>query len=396
MKRTWLLLPAIALIAAPASAAPKAITPGVGSIYSAPIGSEAMAISGKNSIFIRNVNNQSADIEVLALDQGQNPVWSKLIDSGVDEIGMAISLDPMGNIWISGASAQPRASETSTPTTGIDNPDNVSIEDVAQLRPDMKNIGLWKVSASGELLATYQLAVPAIPVINSLSLTNSGLSLVGTIDAKSFLLTATTSGAFGKVTYIGSTKSELIQVIRNSDGSSIIYGSSAETIAGKKTAGIRDGVVIKVSKTGAITSVLRSSANKSSRSWISGDASYLTTGPVIAGKIVETAITKFTSKLLPVWTLRLPSTGASQILSANGNSYLAVTSRGAIPGVTQWKPTKPSLILLTFDSKGLLKAATALPGLVKPIALQYSTTRGVIGLAAASDGSISIFTLVSR
>jgi hypothetical protein len=44
----------------------------------------------------------------------------------------------------------------------------------------------------------------------------------------------------------------------------------------------------------------------------------------------------------------------------------------------------------------VIKAATALPGLVKPLSLHFSATRGVTGLAAASDGTVSIFTLVSR
>ena len=396
MKRLWFFLLPITLIATPALAAPKAITPGLGSIYSAPINTEAMAISGKNSIFLRNTNNLTADIELVALDQGQNEVWKSLIDSGVDEVAMAISLDPLGNIWVSGASAAPQVTESTTSTVGIDNPDSVSLENLAGLRPDMTNIGLWKVSPSGELLATYQLALSAIPEINSISVTHSGLSIVGAIDYKPFILTATTSGVFGKVVYLGTSKSELNTVVRNSDGSSTIYGSSAETIAGKKVAGIRDGLLLKISKTGAISSILRSSVSKGLRSWVSGDATFLTSGPVITGKNIETAITKFSSKFAPIWTLRLPSTGASQILSANGNSYLAFTSRSAIAGITQWKPTKPALIILTFDSKGVIKAATALPGLVKPLSLHYSATRGVTGLAAASDGTVSIFTLVSR
>jgi len=396
MRRVLLLLLPLTLIAVPATAAPKTIKVGLGSIYSAPIGSESMVISNKNSVFFRNVNNLSSDIEVVALDQGQSQVWSALIDSGVDEIAMAISLDPLGNIWLSGASALQRQDESSTSTIGIDNPDNVSIDDVSELRPDMSNIGLWKISPAGELLATYQLEVPSIPIINSISVTHSSLSIVGAIDLKPFLLTSSTSGVFGKVAYLGTAKSELNTVVRNPDASSTIYGSSSETIAGKKVAGLRDGLLIKVSKTGSITSVLRSSAAGGSRSWLSGDSSFLTSGPVIVGNKIETAITKFTSKLLPVWTLRLPGSGASQTLSANGNSYLAFTSRGAIPGITGWKPTKPSLIVLTFDNKGAIKAATALPGLVKPLALQYSSTRGVIGLASASDGTVSIFTLVSR
>ncbi len=396
MRRVLLLLLPLTLIAVPATAAPKIIKVGLGSIYSAPIGSESMVISNKNSVFFRNLNNLSSDIEVVALDQGQNQVWSALIDSGVDEIAMAISLDPLGNIWLSGASALQRQGESSTSTTGIDNPDNVSLDDVSELRPDMSNIGLWKISPAGELLATYQLEVPSIPIISSISVTHSSLSIVGAIDLKPFLLTSSTSGVFGKVAYLGTAKSELNIVVRNPDASSTIYGSSSETIAGKKVAGLRDGLLMKVSKTGSITSVLRSSATSGLRSWLSGDSSFLTSGPVIVGNKIETAITKFTSKLLPVWTLRLPGSGASQTLSANGNSYLAFTSRGAIPGVTGWKPTKPSLIVLTFDSKGAIKAATALPGLVKPLTLQYSSTRGVIGLASASDGTVSIFTLVSR
>ena len=396
MKRALLLILPLFLIVTPSVAAPKLISTGLGSIFSPPAGSEALALSGKNSIFFRNIENATSDIEIIALDQGQNQVWSTVIDSGLDEIATAISSDPMGNIWLSGATAIPAVADTSTSTVGIDNPDNVSLDGVAQLRPDMTNIGLWKVSPSGEVLNTYQLAVPSIPVINSISVTHSALTMIGRIDSKPFLLSSSASGVFGKITYIGSAKSELNIVVRSADGSATVYGSSAETIAGKKVAGLRDGVVIKVSKTGAITSLLRSSANKGSRSWVSGDSTFLTSGPVIVGKTIETAMTKFTSKLVPVWTLRLPSSGASQSLSANGNSYLAFTSRGVIPGIAQWKPTKPSLLVLTVDSKGVIKAATALPGLVKPLALQYSTTRGVVGLASASDGTVSIFTLVSR
>jgi hypothetical protein len=396
MKRALLVLLPLALIATPAVGAPKTISVGLGSIFTAPIGSEAMVLSGKNSIFFRNLSNKNSDIEVTALDQGQNRVWSTLIDSGVDEIAMAISLDPLGNIWLSGASAILKEVESTTPTIGIDNPDNVLLEDMSELRPDMSHVGLWKVSQAGELLATYQLEVPSIPVINSISVTNSALSIVGNIALKPFLLTSSTSGAFGKVTYLGTDKSELNTVIRNPDGSSILYGSSAETLAGKKVAGLRDGVLIKVSKTGVISSLIRSSANNASRSWVSADATYLASGPVIVGKSIETAVTKFNSKFAPVWTLRLASSGASQTVSANGNSYLAFTSRGAISGIPKWKPSKPSLIVLTIDSKGAVKAATALPGLVKPLALGYSANRGVIGLASANDGTVSIFTLVSR
>jgi hypothetical protein len=114
------------------------------------------------------------------------------------------------------------------------------------------------------------------------------------------------------------------------------------------------------------------------------------------GKKTEVAITKFTNNFQPSWTARYPGTGSSIAVSGGSNSYLAFTTRSAIPGINLWKPTTPSLILLTFDGKGVVKAAHAFPGLVTPINLQISRERGVIGLASSSDGAISIFTLVSR
>lgn len=379
-----------------ATAAPKAVKVQLGSIYSAPIGAEGILLSGKNILYYQNIGTSNSDIQITAFDLTNTQVWQRTIASTVDEVVTAATLDPLGNIWLAGSAALAPISESTTPLAGIDNPDSVIIDPAPKLRPDMNQIAFWKISSSGELLGTYLSPQKSLPMVTAISATNSGVSAIGSIDSKPFLLTTTTSGAFGKILYIGSGKSELNSVARASDGSNSIFGSSAETIGGKKVAGIRDGVLIKVSKSGAITSVVRSSAQRASRSWISGDSSNLLSGPVITGKVTETAITKFNSLFAPSWTLRVPSSGPSATLTANGNSYLAFTSRTQIAGVASWKPASPSLLVLTFDSKGVLKAATALPGLVTPISLQYSVARGVTGLAASSDGSVSIFTLVSR
>lgn len=397
MKKVFSLLTAASLLVAPtALAAPQAVKVQLGSIYSAPSGSEGALLSGKNMLFYKNVNDGNSDIHLTAFDMSNTEVWQRIIDSGVDEVATAATIDPLGNIWLAGSAALPAIPESVTSIAGIDNPDSVSIDSASKLRSDMNQLALWKISNTGELLATYLAPQKSLPIITAISATNSGISIIGSIESRPFLLSATTSGTFGKILYIGSAKSELTVVSRGSDGSSSIFGSSAETIAGKKVAGIRDGLLIKVSKTGTITSVVRSSAQRASRSWISGDALNLLSGPVVTGKVVESAITKFNSTFAPMWTLRVPSTGASATLSANGNSYLALTSRSQITGVSNWKPTSPSLLVLTFDGKGSLKAATALPGLVTPISLHYSSARGVTGLASASDGSVSIFTLVSR
>ena len=396
MKR-FLILFALTLVVAPqAIAAPKSVVVQLGSIYNAPTNTEGMLLSGKNSIFFANINSKSSDIQLTALDAGGNQLWQRTIDSGLDEIATAGTIDPQGNIWLSGAASLSAAPESATSVAGIDNPDQVNIDAAAELRTDMNQLALWKLSSTGDLLGTYLAAQKSVPVVSAISATNSGISIVGAINATPFLITATTSGAFGKLLMIGTAKSEFNAVARNSDGSTSIYGSSAEKLSGKNLAGIRDGILIKVAKTGAITTLVRSSAQRASRSWISGDSSFLVSGPVITGKVTETAVTKFTSTFTPTWTLRLPSAGSSVTLTANGNSYLAFTSRSLIAGISNWKPAQPSLLVITFDSKGAIKAVTALPGLVKPLSLHYSVARGVVGLAASSEGTVSIFTLVSR
>jgi hypothetical protein len=381
MKRAIIALALSLSIIPSAEAAPKSIALQLGSIYSAAANTELFLLSGKNSIFISNPSSKSADVQLTAVDASGVQVWQRTIDSGFDEAAMAVTSDPLGNIWIAGSAALALALETPTSLIGIDNPDQVNVDGAMQLRSDMNQLALWKVSVTGELLATYLSPQKIVPVVTALSATNSGVSIIGSLDGKPYLATVTTTGIFGKLLTIGTSKSELNAVVRNSDGSTSIFGSSAETLAGKKVAGVRDGVLAKVSKTGSITSLVRSSALKASRSWISGDSANLVSGPVVTGKVIESAITKFSASFSPTWTLRLPSTGASTTLSANGNTYLAFTSRGAISGITGWKPTAPALLVLTFDSKGAIKAATALPGLISPLSLQYSPARGVVGLA---------------
>ena len=395
MKRLFATLAVTALTISPAAAAPKAIPLQLGSIFTAPVGSEGFTVSGKSAIYLQNANNKSADVVVTATDLSGQQSWQRVIDGGFDEVGSAITADPLGNIWIAGASAIAAPSETPTSVAGIDNPDGVAIDAPAKLRPDMNQLTLWKVSPAGELIGTYISAQKSVPIVNAMSANNSGVAIVGNIAGTPFLVNVV-AGVFGKVVTIGTAKTELNAVARNSDGTTTIFGSSAESLVGKKLAGIRDGILMKVSKTGAVTSLVRSSANKASRSWVSGDAGNFVSGPVITGKVIETAVTKFTPAFAPTWTMRLPSKGPSATLTANGNFYLAVTSKSTVTGIAGWKPTTPSLLVITFDSKGVMKAATALPGLVTPISLAYSPIRGVTGMASSADGTVSIFTLVSR
>jgi hypothetical protein len=204
------------------------------------------------------------------------------------------------------------------------------------------------------------------------------------------------TGIFGKVIQIGTSKTTLNAVVRNSDGSTNIFGSSSETLAKKKVAGVRDGILMKVSKAGVITSVVRSSAVKADRSWLSADNSLLLSGYVKTGKVIETAITKFSSTFVPSWTIRIPSNGASTAISNGSATYAALGSKVEIKNIVGWKPVGTQLLLVTFDSKGQIFNAYGSTDLSYPISITYSKELGVVGLAKSSDGLTSIFHLASR
>jgi ABC-type cobalamin transport system permease subunit len=87
-------------------------------------------------------------------------------------------------------------------------------------------------------------------------------------------------------------------------------------------------------------------------------------GDVKAGGKNESAFTKFNSSFAPTWTLRLPSQAsqASQgaqlaATGANGGHYALFNSTSSIPGVTGWKPTSATPIVIRFDSKGAISQA---------------------------------------
>jgi len=352
---------------------------------------EGLIAIGKTLITYSNTSGANSNIVVTGLDATGVQIWQKTIDSGADEIGLAASSDTTGNLWIAGASAPVVASDTRTVQTPTDNPDGVVIEPNSPFRSDMNQITLWKISVLGELLATYSVAQSAPALINGISANASGVSIVGQLGDKPFLISASPLGIFGKLMTIGTAKSSINSVIRNSDGSINLFGSSAETLGGKKLVGIRDGVLIKVSKAGSITTVVRSSAPKGDRSWVNADNSLALTGYVKTGIVVESAFTKFTSAFAPTWTIRFPSRGTSAVLSTTGTTYAAIGSNSPLAGVSGWKPTIPQLLLLALNNKGVMTAAYSAPELADPVSLTYSKEIGLYGLAKASDGSVSIF-----
>ena len=347
---TALLLTSQQVEAAPKSIAASEIT------KVAPIAEhEGVAISNQGITIFSNAEKK---VLVTSLDFLGADKWKLVIEGASDQIAMAATSDKEGNTWLAGLTSEVNVYETQNATSNPVNVDEVVVEQVPALRSELNCVTLWKISSVGALIATYSESATAPLLIKAISYSSSGISIIGDRGAGTVLINSTLSGKFSTAKVIGTSKSSLTSIVRNNDGSAQIYGASSETLASKKLAGVRDGILAKVNKVGVLTTVVRSSANRATRSWQSATSSYFLVGDVkISGKN-ESAFTKFNSSFAPTWTLRLPSQGAQlAAVAANGNHYALFNSTSSIPGVTGWKPSTATPIVIRFDSKGAITQA---------------------------------------
>jgi hypothetical protein len=360
---------------------------------------ELLIASGSSIIFISNIDTPTARISISALNASGSVIWQKKIESQQDEIASAVTSDREGNIWLAGFASLERTIETATATatetstTTAENPDAVVAEDYPDMREDLRVLKTWKISPLGEVIAQYTKELSEPGLINGISVNASGISIVGQFSGRPFLMTANQSGVFSKMYFVGTSKTVINTVVRNSDSSSNLFGASSEKLGGKNLAGKRDGILMKVGKTGSITSVVRSSIAKGDRAWLSSDSNLLLSGYVKSGKVVESAITKFNIAFVPTWTIRIPSNGESIALSTSKNSYVALSSNSTVKSLIGWKPSKSQLLLLTFNTKGLITAASGISDLSSPFALSYSQELGIVGLAKTADQGVAVFKL---
>jgi hypothetical protein len=343
---------------------------------------EAMVVTSKYILTYANIAGQSADIKVRAIDFAGTEIWSKTIDSGWDELATAITVDAQGSIWIAGNIASAPSAETTTAATGALNPDSIAIESTTALRPDMKNIALWQLSSTGDLLSQTNSTTLQPAIVDAISANTTGISVLLSRDAGQTLMSIK-GGAFGKELALGTAKSKFKTVLRGSDGSTYLFGSSSETLGGKKLVGKVDGILMKVSKTGTIASVVRSSAPKAIRDWQSATASLFLTGVVKSGATTETAVTKFISTFAPTWTVRFASTGFSLAApGASGSVFAIFEPTSLLKGVSGFKVVKGQSVALQFDSKGAISGAFTSALLNAPISTGYSSDGGLVVLTS--------------
>ena len=349
-------------------------------------------VSGKSIIIF---GTKSSKAYARAIDRTGKELWNLTLDQSAASVATSAAVDSAGDIWIAGATplalgVNPPAS-TATPV----NPDNAVIPPSVFIG-DLQAVTIWKVSAAGALLFTNTLPTSSVLFPTAITVDKNGASVVGIIANEKgnagFLANVDATGAFSKLLQIGAVSTTADAVARHGDGSFTIAGSSAETLAGKKVAGITDGILVKVSKALKITSVVRSSVAKGKRIWNSASNSLLLAGEVVAGGKTESAITKFSLAYAPSWSYRFASTGPTLSASATQAFFI---STGAVAQLN-WNPKTPTPLLLTFDSKGLITAADSGPiGQKEVLGLLISKEFGVLALTSSTE-SVSIFTLLPR
>ena len=384
--KKYLVLVVIASVAMTgvAQGAPKSVSVKPLKVFSQSSSAETIVANSKAIFTYENMMGVSADIKVRAFDFAGTEIWSKTVDSGLDELATAMAIDSQGTLWLVGNIAIAPQPESATAATGALNPDGIEVENIPPLRADMKNISVWQISATGEVIG--QSSIATVALIDAISVSSSGLSILASRDNEPFLITLL-EGKFSKELKIGSAKTKISAITRSGDGTTYLFGSSSETLGGKNLVGRVDGILIKIAKTGSIASVVRSSAPKALRDWQSTTSSLFVTGSVKSGTTVESAITKFNSSFVPTWTTRISSTGRTLASSgASGSFYAILEPTLAIKGVNGFKAVKGQSAVLQFDSKGLLISAFTSAELTSAIAAAYSNTAGLFLLTV--DGKI--------
>ena len=396
MKRFVAIVVLALLVIAPVSqAAPKKITVKPLQLLTTigtPDEVSGAVVSGKSIIVF---GTKALKAYARAIDKSGKELWNLSLDQSAASIATAAAVDSAGDIWIAGATPLALGLNPPAPTATPVNPDNAAIPPSVFIS-DLQAVTMWKVSAAGVLMSTNTLPTSSVLFPTAIAVDKNGASVVGIIANNKgnagFLTNTDLAGAFSKLLQIGVASTTADAVVRHSDGSFTVAGSSSETLVGKKVAGITDGILVKISKALKITSVVRSSVAKGKRIWNSASNSLLLAGEVVAGGKTESAITKFSLAYAPTWTYRFASTGPT--LSAASTQAFFI-STGAVAQLN-WNPKTPTPLSLTFDSKGLITAADSGPiGQKEVLGLLISKELGVLALTSGAE-SVSIFTLLPR
>ena len=339
--------------------------------------------SGKTIIVYGNKGDKSF---AKALDLTGNELWNIELDKASPSVVTAATVDSSGVMWLAGSTSLARATPTPSPTVSVLNPDKtIPVADI--FSADLDAFSLWSLNPTTQALTQYTVQLSAPILINSIAVDKNGITAVG---SSGTIINADLSGKIAKPINVGTESTVFESVVKNTDGSITLVGSSGETLGGKKLVGKVDGVIIKVSKVGKVVSVVRSSAPKASRNWLSATNSLLLGGEVITGAKAESAVTKFSNAYVPTWTYRLSSSGET---FTAGSTFAFFQSKGAITQLANWAPKSAQALLLTFDAKGVITGGYSAPAEQKEVlGLYLSKDLDPLCITSSAE-TVSIFTL---
>jgi len=342
-----------------------------------------LVTSGKTIVVYGNKGDKSF---AKALDVTGKELWNIELDKASPSVATAATVDSSGVIWLAGSTSLARATPAPSPSVSALNPDKtIPITDI--FSADLDAFSLWSLNPTTQSLAQYTLQLSSPILINAIAVDKSGITAVG---SSGTIINADLAGKIAKPISVGTELTVFESVVKSADGSMTVVGSSAQTLGGKKLVGKVDGVVIRVSKAGKLLTVVRSSAPKASRNWLSATNSLLLGGEVVTGAKVESAITKFSSTYAPSWTYRFASAGKTYTASS---TYAFFQSKGAITQLANWAPKSPQGLLLNFDAKGVITAGYSAPAEQKEVlGLYLSKDLGPLCITSSAE-TVSIFTL---
>ena len=342
-----------------------------------------LVTSGKTIIVYGNKGDKSF---AKALDLTGKELWNIELDKASPSVATAAAVDSTGIIWLAGSTSLARATPAPSPSVSVLNPDKtIPVADI--FSADLDAFSLWSLNPTTQSLAQYTLQLSSPVLINAIAVDKNGITAVG---SSGTIINADLTGKIAQPIAVGTELTVFESVVKSADGSMTVVGSSGETLGGKKLAGKVDGVVIKVSKAGKLLTVVRSSAPKASRNWLSATNSLLLGGEVVTGVKVESAITKFSSSFVPSWTYRFASAG--KVFTAS-STYAFFQSKGAVTQLANWTPKSPHGLLLTFDAKGVITAGYSAPTEQKDVlGLHVSKDLGVLCITSSAE-TVSIFTI---
>jgi hypothetical protein len=219
------------------------------------------------------------------------------------------------------------------------------------------------VSITGEGAGKYQLPLSQPVLPTSINVNKSGISIAAWQSAGSLFISCDLTGKFGKPLRVGKTTTTLDKVIRNSDGTSVLFGSSTELFLANKAIGVRDGIIVKVDSAPKIVQSIRSGEKGATRNWASATSSLLLGGYLKSKTSSLATITKFAANLKPTWSARYKATSTAVVTNGPAGTFYAAYENSS------------SGTLLTFDKNGKVISNKSFLG--QPISLQYNKNFGL-------------------